>query len=402
MSNLFGQFLGVSLSAEGWLKDQAHASAVYRDDNLYDLAPKAGWIYYVRLGINPDVRAQLNKTWASRFMPFVGLLTKSVDLPKFKITTETVNQYNRKSVVQTKLNYESVTLTFHDDNANATTNLWRNYYAYYCAEGNDSVNSNFKKSVTTPDFSNNKYDTTVYPYGFANGANAPFFNSIDIYLLNKQRYTLMSLINPVIKEWQHGQVDQNGGSKMLDSRMTIDYETVLYRTGSASSVGFSQFGEHYDRNPSPLSIAGGGTTSLFGPGGVIPGASQILGEFSDVNSSTDPFELIQIAGQTANLVRNASKLTAAQIRQEGYSVLQGQLQNLARVGFGGFAGGLLSTGMGAAAVNLFTDPTNTSVTGGIGASSGSVPANLGNFQRPQSTANNNLPPVTPAIPLIKP
>ena len=60
-------------------------------------------------------------------------------MPKFKITTDTVNQYNRKAVVQTKLTYEPITITFHDDMANATTDLWKNYYQYYYADPNVGV-----------------------------------------------------------------------------------------------------------------------------------------------------------------------------------------------------------------------------------------------------------------------
>jgi hypothetical protein len=383
--SLLGSFLGVNLEAEGWLKDQEHARAVYRDDNLYDLAPKAGWIYYVRVGINPAIRDKLNKSWAGRFAPMVGLLAKNVDLPKFKITTETMNQYNRKTVVQSKLNYEPVTITFHDDMANATTNLWRNYYSYYFAEGGDSIKSGFKNSQSTPDFKDNKYDADAYTYGLANNQNEPFFKSIDIYLLNKQRFTLTSLINPVIKEWQHSSVGQTEGSKFMESRMTLEYETVLYKTGSASKVGFTD--DHYDRNPSPLSIVGGNKiVSLAGPGGIIPGASALVGAFGDIDESSSPLDLVTLGVQAANLAKNASKLTQTQIKQEGYSILQGQLGNLARVGFSGYTGGLLSTNLVGGVANLFSDPTNTSVNGGTVASNSNVPANA--FQNPGLTPLN--------------
>jgi hypothetical protein len=54
-----------------------------------------------------------------------------VDLPKFTINNETLNQYNRKRVVQTKINYDPVTLTFHDDGGDNVRKMWYAYYNYY-------------------------------------------------------------------------------------------------------------------------------------------------------------------------------------------------------------------------------------------------------------------------------
>ena len=169
--------------------------------------------------------------------------------------------------------------------------------------------------------------------------------------------------------------------------MTIEYEAVLYGSGRNSNIGFTD--NHYDNSPSPLSIAGGGTNTLLGPGGIIPGASAIIGEIQDFNASSNPLGLLAIAAQGANLVKNASKLTAAQVQQEGYSILQGQLANLALVGTSGYVSGISS-----AVANIFSDPSNSSVNNIIGASASNVPANLGDFQNP-TQANFVGPPAPP-------
>ena len=65
-------------------------------------------------------------------------------------------------------------------------------------------------------------------------------------------------------------------------------------------------------------------------------------------------------------------------------MLQGQLGNLARVGLGGYTGGLLSNPTIGSIANLFGDPTNSSVNGGTKASSTNVPAN--NFKNPKDPA----------------
>jgi hypothetical protein len=363
LSNVFGQ---------GWLKDQQHARALYRDDNLYDLAPKAGWLYYIKLGINPAIREKLDKTWAGRFSPIVGVLAKSADLPRYKISTETVNQYNRKTKVHSKLDYEPVTITFHDDMANATTNLWRNYYNYYFADGAAGISAAYKNSKSVPKFSDTKYGISGYNYGLANGSTDPFFTDITIYLLNKKRFAGLTLLNPIITDWSHSSVDQSSGNKMMENKMTIAYESVIYSSGRANKTGFTN--NHYDNSPSPLVISG-----ALGLQGVIADGSNLLGDFQDVSLSSDPLELAGIALRTANLAKNVSKLTAAQVKQEGYSILVGQLGNLGRLGGSSYLSSLGLTTGGAspagAQANLFKQFKNPSVADATPASSGSVPAN---------------------------
>ena len=93
MSNFFDGFLNSVFGADGYMKDFQHASRLYRSERFYDLAPKAGWLYYVRFNINTDnafVEGSLNPTWKDRQLKrnTIGLLAKSVDMPKFNISSE--------------------------------------------------------------------------------------------------------------------------------------------------------------------------------------------------------------------------------------------------------------------------------------------------------------------------
>ena len=64
-----------------------------------------------------------------------NLLVESAQLPSFTLDTETLNMYNKKRIVQTKINYEPVEIIFHDDMAGLTTMLWESYYRYYFQDG---------------------------------------------------------------------------------------------------------------------------------------------------------------------------------------------------------------------------------------------------------------------------
>ncbi len=51
------------------------------------------------------------------------LVAKSCELPRFSIETQIVNAYNHKTIVQTKMNYEPITMTFYDQGNNVAESL---------------------------------------------------------------------------------------------------------------------------------------------------------------------------------------------------------------------------------------------------------------------------------------
>ena len=119
------------------MKDYEHASKLYVD-SYYARAPKLGFLYFVEMDINRA--AVSDESWATNDWFDVGLLAKKADLPKFTIANETVNQYNRKTVVQTKLTYTPISIELHDDNSDITQKLWVNYYkSYYKDSSTDPV-----------------------------------------------------------------------------------------------------------------------------------------------------------------------------------------------------------------------------------------------------------------------
>lgn len=378
MADLSGFLSGV-FGADGYMKDFAHASRLYRDDGFYDYAPKAGWMYYVSFGINQAVRPFLDPTWSERHSPNVGILAKSATLPRFKITTDTVNQYNRKSVVQTKLNYEPITITLHDDMINASTNLWKNYYNYYFADGLSTTTAVGKGSRSSKAFSDNKHSTTgVYNYGLANSQTVKFFDSIEVFLLNKKKFQSFILINPIIKSWEHGDVDQSQGNKVIESKMTVEYESVIYNQGKASNTGFRA--DHYDNSPSPLAVAGLG--GVFGAGGLIAGAADLFGDTSIYDPPNNILDIINTGFQAANLVKNISKVSGQTLREEAYSILGGVLYESGknggnppdyanRTGAGGTITGLYSAAS-TGAVNLYKQYPNSSVVPGTAATPRSI------------------------------
>lgn len=329
MSNAFTNFLsgiGGGLLGKGGatLRDYQHADRLYVKNN-YARAPKVSYLYFINFNINQA--AIIDQTWLNKGRKEVGLLVKKADLPKFTIVTETLNQYNRKTVIQTKLNYGNIGIDFHDDNSDISNDLWKNYYQYYYM---DSVygSASGGKSVV-PQYGDTKYSTQNYAYGLDNFQSIPFFDSIDIYVLHKghgpKDFTQVTLVNPKIVDWTHDSVNQDEPNKTMTNKMTLAYESVVYNSGKIvkgkSPVGFAPI--YYDTTPSPIGVGGSG--NLFGPGGIVAGASGIFGEDGTLANAKSPLDYLGVALQTNQLLKNVGKLTTARVANEAYSIAGGTI-----------------------------------------------------------------------------
>ena len=284
------------------LRDYQHASRLYlrsTPDRIYEFSPKAGWIYYVRININADIAKAITDTvayiefnrWYGRYKGFIGLLSKQVDLPKFTIDTEIMNQYNRKHIIQKKINYSPISITFHDDMANLSTNFWKSYYTYYYGDSNDTGRVSITQASTVPKYSDNKYNDFISnsnKFGLSNGQSIPFIESIDIFQLNQKKYTAFKLVKPLIKDWSHESLDQSAGSKIAASKMIIEYETMIYDTNPDNRV-ISQSGfnspEHYDTAFSTIGIGGQGNPTVVDQNGSVSGITDIRGSLNNPGNS---------------------------------------------------------------------------------------------------------------------
>ena len=364
-------------SPKGNMADFEHASNLYIDD-VQALAPKNSWIYYVSFNINKAAISEV--MWAEQRRDVeAGMLVKSVDLPRFQIDTEVMNQYNRKTVVQKKINYQPISFAFHDDMSNVTNSLWVNYFRYYYRDTwwGSQVGGLTANPSRPLGYKNTKYETDNIEggkgtdqrqgihgaYGLNNNQSVPFFNSITIYQLNQKRFTSYSIINPLIQSWSHDQLDQSQ-TKMASNNMTVAYETVFYGEGKVfkdvNPPGFATF--HYDRAPSPLSIFGGGTASLTGPGGLIQGTQDLFGASNQLlsgGSAFNPLAAVSVFSAGSNLVKNARSITTAGLKQEGQTILNSALKGA--LSSGGGLGGMLNGGLGSISKALGFGPQKGSM-----------------------------------------
>lgn len=267
MSNPFQNFLSGAPAINGvkrTYKSYAHATGLYITGERMPRLPKLGFMYFVQFSCND----QVNEAIPQNLRNDLGFLAKKVELPKFKITTQTVNQYNRKSNVQTKLTYEPITIDFHDDNSEITSSLWRTYFQYYFADARHSNQGDFGQEFR----GDTKYqEFTTYGYAPFSEQNKPFFKAIDIYVLHQGKFSQYSIANPMISSWDHDTLDQAQGTKLLQNKMTLVYDSVTYYEGVIKQDPLNEFvfdARYYD---SQVNLPNGNTPNTeTRPPTVIP------------------------------------------------------------------------------------------------------------------------------------
>ena len=294
---------------KGQMGDFQHATRLYVD-NYFALAPRSKFMYHVVFEINN--LALKSPAFSNKHKQEIGMLVKAADLPKFTIETVTKNQYNRKKVVQKSIGYDPINLTFHDDNSGVSNALWALYYGYYYRD----------RSLPENAYEGSPYSNKIVRAGFDNNQSVPFFKSISIYTLSRRRFLGYTLVNPMITNWQHGQVNQSESNGVMENQMTVAYENVIYTGGSVRRGSPKNFAElHYDTLPSPLSVAGGGTATLTGDGGVLAGLEEVFGKVGSGEAFDSFGGFLSTAAAAVNTYQNIKNLSKAGLKQEALNII---------------------------------------------------------------------------------
>jgi len=257
----------------------------------YQYLPRNKFLFHVYFNVNLNIPALAN-LFSGGKLPRVGLMVKTAQLPSYDIDVATMNQYNRKRLVQTKINYNPATIVFNDDNSDLIRNMWYQYYQYYYNDptyqyGDTPAQSGVLGQLATPlpVIGANYNVSDVYApnrpvehwglsgQGYTNptleslasslltgpqSGQQPFFNDITIYGMSQKTFAQYTMINPLITNWTHDTYDYSQGNQVVTHTMTFRYETVKYYSGdiggaqpSETVPGFAS-NEYYDTTLSPI------------------------------------------------------------------------------------------------------------------------------------------------------
>jgi hypothetical protein len=341
MANIFTNFLD-SLSGDlknTNLKDYQHASRLFVQ-NFYRLAPKHGFLYFVRFRLNPNV-ADVESWRNSRQDLELGMLVKSCDLPKISLEGTTLNVYNKKQPVYTKVMYQPINMVLHDDNKGLVREFWQMYYQYHVADsyyGGDNAQPgilpvNPKNRYAKPDPVNNEqltarsnpnnsnYVGTTDPgrYGLDTNVSENLIRSIEIYQLSRKKFFLHTLINPKIRSWNMDTVASDS-KNLMTHNVNIEYEGVYFGTGKITRFNPDGWTDlHYDLDPSPIGgLFGRGDGGLLGPNGLIEDGTTLFEDLEDLknNPNIDQRQALATLIRSVRVISNASNLNVDLSRQQ--------------------------------------------------------------------------------------
>jgi hypothetical protein len=245
----------------------------------------------------------------------LNMLVKACELPRYNMNYEEKTQYNKKMYTATRIQYDPINITFHDDHADTVNAFWKKYYEYNIADPVHLTDrtQNFSKD----DYYQDERITNKWGMDTPKQSKKPFLRNIEIFVLHNQRFTSFSLINPVIGSFNHDNLDQADGTGVLQNQMQILYETVRYGSGLIKDQdgiksqdgprGFASI--HYDNEPSPLTVLGGGTNSIFGPGGIVDGVGSVIRNVQTGN-------ILGAILSASNTYNNAKKIRKKDVKEE--------------------------------------------------------------------------------------
>ena len=266
------------------LRSYQHASRIFVDAN-YRLSPKYGFLFYVEFDFNPMI-SNVSNTSAQE----LGMIVKNVNLPKFTMDVKAHNAYNRVNLVQNKIKYDPINITFHDDQADNVRDFWYDYYSFFYRDSDyaDGTYQIISKYQERPSFEWGYTPRSVSGYNAANAyQNYQYIQAIRIYSLYQKNFAEYELVNPIITSFKHGEHSNGDSGSLLEHQMSVQFETVKYQTGYTTENTVGGFIDlHYDRQPTPL-VSNPGDVNLVdnGTGGTAPAPSKIT-DLANFNLST--------------------------------------------------------------------------------------------------------------------
>ena len=366
----FGQNNLQSFPPDQGLRDYDHAAKTFRSSG-YDLAPRNKFLFHVYFNLNTNIPAVANLVSGGKGST-IGLMVKSAQLPGYTIDVAQMNQYNRKRLVQTRINYNPAQIIFNDDNSDLIRNMWYQYYQYYYSDptykyGNTPNQFGILGQLQVPEVmggasytANDIYSPSrgiqhwgLSGQGYSNptlqslstalltgpaSGQLPFFNDITIYGMSQKTYAQYTMINPLITEWTHDTYDYAAGNQIMTHTMSIRYENVKYYSGAIGGAQPSEpvtgFADpaHYDVVPSPIAVPGS-TATVESQGTVRPSPNGSKQDLQALSTGQNTLQnVIGAVGQ--GLVPTASAFAGAALAGSG-AFTQGLLSGLAPALAGG-------------------------------------------------------------------
>lgn len=158
----------------------------------------------------------------------VGFYATRCDRPRITFRTRTLNQYNKKRVVQTGHDYSPITILFNDTADAKAESMFREYYNFYYGDVKNTSTSAWSNDVEAASF-----NTGAGGWGFrapsvVNPEMANFFDSVQIYIFYNGYFDRYDVVNPKITEYVPDELDYSSDTGIQTTRISLTYEGFIF------------------------------------------------------------------------------------------------------------------------------------------------------------------------------
>lgn len=261
MAKSFEGIFGGIFDQGVYLRDSRHAANAYgfNKADLSNGTPRHRFEFFIRINFNPhpEVRDFVKSFLSESDNDMVSTMVKTITMPSMNIDTEILNQYNKKRISQTKIDYNPISITFHDSVEGRTLRFWEMYYEYYFRDGvapeklgtgsappevGGGFFDGFLESFSgvgapTPKRDAKEYDNDLikdrfndnYGYNLSRVGNHKYLiDSIDIFQIHGGKFSKTEIIRPRVTGFSHDTLDYEDTSGLVELKFDFVYEGVVY------------------------------------------------------------------------------------------------------------------------------------------------------------------------------
>lgn len=190
---------------------------------------------YVNFILNRDLFNSIygTKDGEDNFRTTISSLVSTATMPGVQFQTETLNQYNRKKIVNTGVSYDPVSMQVYDTVGNEWLILLMKYFSYHYMNPRNANSagdrdlyggvSRFGGYETIESFFGEDGIFDSNAAGYNTNITANFFERIDYVMMHGNRGVQYSLINPVLTGFKSSDLNYTG-SELRNFSLNFEYE----------------------------------------------------------------------------------------------------------------------------------------------------------------------------------
>lgn len=260
-NDLFGPYSGRRF----YLRDFRNAYKFRPDVN----PPRQQFQGYVNFILNRDLfeflYSETGDANLTEFRTTISSLVRTAELPSVNFKTDVKNQYNRKRIVNSGVEYQPVNMTVFDTIGNEWLTVLMRYFSYHYMNprnkqdgtsrdlypqsdvdyvtgegGRETRGSSFGGTSSIENGDGQLFDSNRA--GYNPNVTANFFERIDYVLYHGNKGVQYSIHNPALTMFKPGTIDYSS-SEVMEFQMTFEYESFT----TYNAYNFDLTGEDLDR-----------------------------------------------------------------------------------------------------------------------------------------------------------